>query len=187
MSTESGRTHAALAAREAAVQAKLESLRKVVTAQADGPRPLAELARLAGVSRAFLYQNPDARSLLVGSRSKRRSPAPTANGTTGETGWQQRALNAEAEVARAHDEISVQRLRIADLLGKVQDLECDLPADGVQRLVVAHQDLRRQLQASEQNCRRLEERLTAARENARFLDRRVADLEIKLLDAMRDH
>lgn len=185
MSTESDRTRAALAAREAAVQDKLESLRRVLKRQKSGELgSIAEVARLAGVSRAFLYQNPQARSLLVESRATPHPPTPVRGGQPGEDGWQQRALNAEAEVARAHDEISIQRLRIADLLGKIQDLECDLPPDGVQRLVAAHQDLRRQLQSSEQNCRRLEERLSAARENARFLDKRVADLEIRLLDAM---
>ena len=52
--------------------------------------------------------------------------------------WRQRALNAEHELKRAHGEIYTQRNQIGELLGRIRDLEYDLPPDGVQRVLAEY-------------------------------------------------
>jgi hypothetical protein len=87
---------------------------------------VAAVARRAGVSRTFLYQNADARALVAaatdehainaGARADAASQAETAP-------WRERALNAESELKRAHSEIACQRGRIGELLGRIRDLD----------------------------------------------------------------
>ena len=82
--------------------------------------------------------------------------------------WRERALNAEDALKHAHTEIALQRDNIGQLLGKIRDLENDLPEDGVQRIVTANTTLKQQVRQLTQDKRRLEERLTGARDNNRF-------------------
>lgn len=65
---------------------------------------------------------------------------------------------------------------------KIRDLEADLPEDGVQRLITERTTLKRQIQDLTHEKNRLNERLHAARDNNRFLDNRIADLEAQLID-----
>ena len=141
----------------------------------------AAVARRAGVSRTFLYQNTEARELVATSSGDRTPAHPSDPAATQiEATWRERALNAEHELKRAHDEIALQRTRIGELLGHIRDLENDLPADGVQRLLTeTHTLTARVRQLSEDNSR-LEERLAGSRDNNRFLDKRIADLEAEL-------
>jgi predicted nucleic acid-binding Zn-ribbon protein len=78
----------------------------------------------------------------------------------------------------------LQRDNIGQLLGKIRDLENDLPEDGVQRIVTANTTLKQQVRQLTQDKRRLEERLKGARDNNRFLDKRIADLEAELADRL---
>src|SRR5260370_22607658 len=96
------------------------------------------VGRRAGVSRTFLYQNPDARTLVAeaaaraeGRRVQRHQQAAAEVNAT----WRERALNAEDGLKQAVAEIQPQRKRIGELLGRIRDLELALPADAVQRLV----------------------------------------------------
>jgi phage shock protein A len=85
---------------------------------------------------------------------------------------------------RAHTEIALQRNNIGQLLGKIRDLENDLPEDDVQRIVTENTALKQQVRQLTQDKRRLEERLKGARDNNRFLDKRIADLEAELADRL---
>ena len=64
----------------------------------------------------------------------------------------------------------MQRNTIGELLGKVRDLEADLPEDGVQRLITENTTLKRRVHELAQEVKRFQERLQAARDNNRFLE-----------------
>lgn len=145
---------------------------------------VAAVARRAGVSRTFLYQNAEARALVAtaaGEHAKNADDRASAPVRAEAAPWRERALNAESELKRAHDEIGTQRSRIGELLGRIRDLEHDLPEDGVQRTVTENHALRAQVRQLTQDSRRLEERLVGARDNNRFLDKRIAELEAQLV------
>ncbi len=148
----------------------------------------AAVARRAGVSRTFLYQNAGARALVTGAAAghaknadARADASALARAETGP--WRERALHAESELKRAHGEITAQRGRIGELLGRIRDLEHDLPEDGIARTITENHALRAQVRQLTQDNRRLEERLAGARDSNRFLDKRIADLEAELLAA----
>src|SRR5260370_40472062 len=99
--------------------------------------------------------------------------------------WRERALNAESELKRAPGEIAAQRGQIGELLGRIRDLEHDLPEDGIQRTINENHPLRAQARQLPQDNRRTEERLAGARDTNRFLDKRIAGLEADLLATTR--
>lgn len=145
------------------------------------------LARRAGVSRTFLYQNPDARRLaeeaITTSTARRGTDRQTRRQRDElNAAWRERALNAEDALARTNREIRQQRQHIADLMGQVRDLEHTWSHDGLQQLVTENTTLKQRVRQLTSDNQTLTDKLAAARSNARFLDRRIADLELKLLD-----
>lgn len=141
--------------------------------------------RRAGVSRAFLYQNTEARKLVSEATTQadtQRSQTQTAAAATAESAWRERALNAEDALKTAYQEIHGQRARIAELLGRIGDLELDLPEDAVQRLVTENTTLKQQIRALTAEVGNLTERLASARSNNRSQDKQIADLQAQLLD-----
>lgn len=184
--TDRGQTSAALEARGRASDAKIRRL-DVVLAQMEResvPIVRSEVARRSGVSRTFLYQNEEAQRRVeaasarsLGNLADREQVlAAQANGA-----WQERARNAEAELARAMTEIRAQRGQIADLLGAVRAFEDEVAGDDVHRIRSENLTLRRRVAELEGDHVTLQQRLSAARENARFLDKKVADLEGEVL------
>jgi len=144
------------------------------------------LARHAGVSRTFLYQNPEARHLVdeaITTSTAQRDIDRQARRHRDEhnAAWRERALNAEDALAATNREIVQQRQRIADLLGQVRDLEQTWSHDGLQRLVTENTTLKQRIRQLTDDNQTLSDKLAAARSNARFLDRRIADLELQLL------
>jgi chromosome segregation ATPase len=183
-------TAAAIESRRAAIAAMLGRVDQALQqmSREHAAVTAAAVARRAGVSRSFLYQNAEARALVTAAASGHakdvgdRASAPARS----ETGpWRERALNAESELKRAHGEIAAQRGRIGELLGRIRDLEHDLPEDGIQRTINENHALRAQVRQLTQDNRRMEERLAGARDTNRFLDKRIADLEADLLAATR--
>jgi chromosome segregation ATPase len=177
------RTDAAVRARRQATQEMLERLRTALAATARDHTPVtvAALARTARVSRTFLYQNQQARALIEqATRANRPHPGISSSGIRAQPAWRERALNAEDALAQAHREIRTQRTHIAELLGKIRDLEHDLPEGSLQRIVTENTSLKQQVQQLTQDNQRLQERLASARQNNRFLDKRIADLEAQL-------
>jgi chromosome segregation ATPase len=183
---EAARTAAATQARRAGIAAMIQRVDRALQQMRRERAAItfAAVARRAGVSRSFLYQNADARALVTAaaaghakeSDARAGAPAPA----TGTGPWRERALNAESELKRAHREITAQRGRIGELLGRIRDLEHDLPEDGVARTITENHALRAQVRQLTQDNRRLEERLAGARDTNRFLDKRIAELEAEL-------
>jgi hypothetical protein len=180
------RTAAANQARRATVEAMLDRIR-VALRQMRRERAkvtIAATARRADVSRTFLYQNPEARELVseaAAAADGQRVRDQADQAAHVEASWRERALNAEEALKRAYEEISLQRNNIGHLLGKIRDLEQDLPEDGIQRIVTDNTTLKQQIRQLTQANNLLTERLKGARDNARFLDKRVADLEAQLI------
>jgi hypothetical protein len=181
------RTAAAVAARRQATQAALARVGDVLARMRREKTPVtvAAVSRRAGVSRTFLYSNPEARALLAGATAATR--AHTAQDLAGrdarqEAAWRERALNAEDALKAAHAEIVRQRKRIGELLGQVRDLEAEWTQDAIQRITTENTTVKQRVRQLTADNRTLDERLKAARSNLRFQDRRVADLEAQLLD-----
>lgn len=181
------RTAAALQARRATTDDMVERVTQVLRQmrRERAAVTVAAVARRAGVSRTFLYQNEQARRLVEATGVAAATDVAAdrvAEAAAIETSWRERALNAEHELRRTHSEITTQRGRIGELLGQIRDLESDLPPDGVQQLLTENHTLKAQVRQLAQDNRRLEERLAGARDNNRLLDKRVADLKVELLD-----
>jgi len=94
------------------------------------------------------------------------------------------AYNAEDALKAAYAEISKQRDQIGKLLGRIRDLEIDLPADAVERITTENRVLRQENRKLTADSQQLTERLKAARENNRFLDTRIARLEADLAESL---
>lgn len=171
MSTTSGtapRTAAALQARRSTVESMLDRVRDALKQMREHARvTVAAVARRADVSRTFLYQNLDARSLVEAAAAAdgdQRTLDKVEQAAQVEASWRERALNIEAALKTAHAEIITQRGTIGELLGKIRDLENDLPENGIQRIVIENTTLKQQVRQHVQDKARLEERLRGARD-----------------------
>ncbi|WP_037865082.1 DUF6262 family protein [Streptomyces sp. NRRL S-237] len=162
------------------VQEALAAMRKeraLVTVRA--------VERRAGVSRAFLYQNAAARQLVteaVAQAEGRQARSRQETAEAVEASWRERALNAEDALRQSVAEIQAQRRHIGELMGRIRDLELDLPADAVQRLTTENTTLKQQLRTLAVDHHTLANRLAAARDNNRSQDRKIAELQILLLE-----
>jgi len=144
----------------------------------------AAVARRATVSRTFLYENSTARQRVsdaVEPTVDRRCSDDDSQHSDNQS-WRERARNAEDALKAAHAEIRSQRSTIADLLGRIRDLETDDTRHAVGRLSADNNALHQRVRELTCQNRSLEERLQAARSNSRFLDKRIADLEVSILE-----
>lgn len=183
---EARRTDAANQTRRENVSAMLERLAKAMRQLDERGEGLtaAEVARRARVSRTFLYQNADARTMLSDFRVKAAQSSAFAaerNASRREAIWRERALNAEDSLSEARGEITLQRRTIGSLLGKIEELESALPEESAKRLLGENESLALQVRELKQDLRNTEERLAAARANNRSLDERIAELEVTVL------
>jgi Family of unknown function (DUF6262) len=191
MSSDPGRTEAAIQARRNSTEQMLHRVRDTLRQMRRDHIPFqtATVARRAEVSRTFLYQNEHARKLLAAAIADHPAAAAAASRRqdTGQAGpWKDRALNAEDALKAAYAEISKQRDQIGKLLGRIRDLEIDLPADAVERITIENRTLRQENRDLAAGSQQLTERLKAARENNRFLDTRLARLEAELAESLLD-
>lgn len=181
------RTLAANHARQQATRDKLDrieaTLRTMCRERTTVTYPA--VARRAGVSRTFLYQNTDAKNLvttaIAASGDERRRTQAAHEAQVGAS-WRQRALNAEDALKAAYAEIDTQRERIGILLGQLRDLQSEYAEGTAQRLSEENTVLRQRVRQLTEDNRGLEQKLHAARSNIRFLDKRLADLEAELVD-----
>ena len=123
-------TEAARAARRRATEAAIKRVPDAITRlrREKAQVSVAAVARRAGVSRTFLYGNPDARAAVataITAAGERRVQLLAAQDDEQEATWRERALNAEDGLKAAHAEIIAQRARIGELLGQVRDLESE--------------------------------------------------------------
>jgi hypothetical protein len=180
-------TAAARAARQASTQAALERVRGALVRirRRKTPVTVAAVARQAGVSRTFLYANPQARAAVADATARygtRQAQDLAARDTEQEAPWRERALNAESALKTARSEIISQRARIGELMGQVRDLEAEWTEQATQRITTENTTLKQRVRQLTTDNRTLDERLTAARSNLRFQDRRLAGLEAQIAD-----
>ncbi|MFD7537496.1 DUF6262 family protein [Streptomyces sp. NPDC059819] len=185
--THGPRTQQALLARQQRTLAMLDSIRTATDRMIKKGAVIstAAVARESGASRTFLYEHPDARALVLEATAKaagRRARSRQDAAAEQEAAWRDRALNAEDGLKAAQGEIRRQRTQIGQLLGQVRDLATPWSTRDVVNLTTRVAELDQQLQALTGENRSLKERLTAARENNRFADRRIAELEAELLE-----
>lgn len=178
---------AALAARRSSTQAALARVDHTITRlrHEKATVSIAAIARHAGVSRTFLYTNPDAKAAVAEAiqETTDRPGRPAADPAgAGEATWRERALNAEDALKAVNNEILTQRIRIGELLGRIRDLEAEWTQEAIQRVTTENTTLKQRVRQLTIDNRTLDERLQAARSNLRFQDRRIADLETRLAD-----
>jgi hypothetical protein len=180
-------TAAANLARSQATEHKLDRVREAITVlrRQKAPVSSAALARRAGVSRTFLYENIAARALVagaLGSAIGQRGRDQTEHDDQQQASWRERALNAEDGLKAAYAEIRVQRARIAELMGNIRDLEQRWSTEDIQRITTENTTLKQRVRQLSGDNRTTEERLQAARSNGRFQDRKIAQLEAQLAE-----
>jgi hypothetical protein len=178
-------TAAALAARHRATEAALKRVHDAITRlrREKAQVSVAAVARRADVSRTFLYSNPDARAAVatvLAEAREHRVQLLAAQDDEREATWRERALNAEDALKGAHTEILAQRTRIGELLGQVRDLESEWTQEAIARITTENTTLKQRVRQLSADNRTLDERLKAARDNLRFHDKRIADLEAQL-------
>lgn len=179
------RTAAALAARRRNTAAAVGRVHDALARLRRGKAliSVAAVARRANVSRTFLYDNPEAKAAVmsaIADTGARQSRALAAQEDQREAAWRERALNAEDALKIAYAEIGTQRGRIGELLGQVRDLQAEWTTDTFQKITSENTTLKQRVRQLCADNRTLDERLTAARCNLRFQDRRIADLEAQL-------
>lgn len=180
-------TQAALDARQRKVEAMLDRVRSTTSRMLRDHAPLTvqAIGRRADVSRAFLYQNPQARALVHEAQAKAGTQRQAAHAIADEAvelAWRERALNAETALKAAHDEIRKQRSLLAEQLGRIRDLELDMPQDAAQRLVTENTTLKQQNRTLTSEVTTLTDRLAAARNNNRSMEKQLSELQAELLD-----
>ncbi|MFJ5050370.1 DUF6262 family protein [Streptomyces sp. NPDC088719] len=181
------RTAAALAARRRKTEAALDRVHQALARlrREKAQISVVAVARRAGVSRTFLYDNDEARAAIAAAMDQageRRSRALVEQDDERETTWRERALNAEEALKAAHAEFLSQRTRTGELLGQIRDLEAEWTQEAVQRITTENTTLKQRVRQLTTDNRTLDERLKAARSNLRFQDRRMADLEAQIAD-----
>jgi hypothetical protein len=182
------RTAAAIKARRRATGEKLQHVSDAITwlRRHKAPVTYPAVARRAGVSRTFLYDNPDARALMAAAgiaHAAQQQHDQAEQESQAQASWRERALNAEGALKAAHAEIRSQRTRIGQLLGQVRDAEHHVTPETLQRITTENTTLKQRVRELTSGNRTLEERLQAARSNNRFADRRIAQLEAQITEA----
>jgi hypothetical protein len=179
-------TEAALAARRRSAEAALGRVHDAITRlrREKTQVSVAAVSRRADVSRTFIYGNPDARAAVadaIARAGEQRTRILGAQDDEREAAWRERALNAGDALKAAHHEITVQRTRIGELLGQLRDQQSEWTEEAVQRVTTGNTTLRQRVRTLTAGNRTLGEKLKAARENLRFHDKRIADLEAQLV------
>jgi hypothetical protein len=178
-------TEAALAARRRGTEAALGRVQEAITRirREKTQASIAAISRRAGVSRTFLYSNPDARAAVAAAITQagdQRTRNLAAQDDEREATWRERALNAEGALKAAHTEILAQRTRIGELLGQVRDLQAEWTQEAIQRITTENTTLKQRVRTLTADNRTLDEKLKASRSSLRFHEKRIADLEAQL-------
>ncbi len=132
------RTAAAIKARREATQALAACVEQSLTAmrRAGVPITVAAIARDASVSRTFICQNPNARSLISAALRQDDTSLLASrddHAANAEASWHRRALNAEDALREAGKRLSQQQANIGKLLGRIRDLETEWPEGSLAR------------------------------------------------------
>ncbi|MFE0138493.1 DUF6262 family protein [Streptomyces sp. NPDC059037] len=187
MPVSPSQTQAALATRRRQTRDKLGQVEKAIAQlrRERGRITVRAIADRAAVSSTFLYENASARALVhnaVEASKSRRDQASEEVHNRIESTWRERALNAEAELTRTQREVLSQRQQIGDLMGQIRDTAQMVSGESAQAVITENTTLKRRVHQLTQEHRKLQERLEGARSNNRFAEKRIADLEVQLLD-----
>lgn len=187
MTAASTSTKAAIAARRLQTQAKLAQLDKAVgqLRRERGRLTVRGIAERAGVSATFCYENQEARALVqeaIADACRRRDGDNHQEHDRIEASWRERALNAEDALTRTQQAVFAQRQQIGELMGQLRDTEQAVPGDSIQTVLAENVTLKRRLDQMTREHRSLQERLEGSRSNLRFAEKRIADLEVQLLE-----
>jgi len=118
----------------------------------------ADIARLAGVSRSFTYQNETANTLITSAQSRSRTQlAGRAETITAqqEASWRERALNAEDQTRSLGRELGKHRRLVADLMGQLRDPDGTWLEHERNQLLATQRELHRKLDGARANVSRL--------------------------------
>lgn len=69
---------------------------------------------------------------------------------------------------------------------RIRDIEAEWSQDAIQRVTTENTTLKQRVRQLTTDNRILDERLKAARSNLRFQERRIADLEVQLIESRTD-
>jgi chromosome segregation ATPase len=181
------RTAAAIESRRQNTQAILQRVQAAISVLRRQKKPItyAAVARRAEVSRTFLYENTDARTLVAGATTHapgQHAQTQTDHDTEQDLAWRERAFNAEDALKATHVEIRSQRGRIGELTGRIRDLEQERSSETIGHITTENTTLKQRVRQLSEENRTLSERLQAARSNTRFQDRHIARLEAELIE-----
>jgi hypothetical protein len=138
------------------------------------------VARLAGVSRSFTYENDAANQMIAAAQARSQARAEDRIETTTvqqEASWRERALNAEDEIRNLRRELSTQRQLLGDLLGQLREPDGTWIENDRNRLRQENEYLISQQNQLLRERNELQRRLDGARANVSHLnERRMHDL-----------
>lgn len=169
----------AIDARRRDAETKLAAVRKAVTTMGRTGVAInrADIARLSGVSRSFLYQNQDANTLITDAQARTRADLRAGPALLQEASWRERALNAEDRTRQLNHELAQQRKLVADVLGQLRDPDGTWLEHDRSRLREENQRLQQEHNQLLAAQRDLQRKLDGARANvARLNSERVTEL-----------
>jgi seryl-tRNA synthetase len=178
---------AAIAARQRQTDRKLADVQAAIAQlrRETGQLTVTAIARRAGVSSTFLYENPQARPVIqdavAATRSQRARRAVDEHDRV-EATWRERALNAEEGLTHAHNEIRAQRNRIGELMGQLRDTETAGSGEPAQTMAAENASMKRRVRQLTREHRELQERLEGCRANLRHAETRMGELEAQLVE-----
>lgn len=176
------RPEGAIESRRRDAVAKTGAVAKAVRALGRSGVPVtrAGVARLAGVSRSFTYQNEQAGAMIIAAQARTRVSATdqAAKQTTQqESAWRERALNAEDRIRELHHELSTERQLTGDLLGRLRDPDGTWLEDDRRQLRHDNERLRSERDQLLRERNELQRKLDGARANvSRLAEQRVTEL-----------
>lgn len=172
----------AIEARRTAARIKESAVDKAIRQLSRTGTPIERtaVARLAGVSRSFTYENVHARAAIEAACDRSRADASrrvAERSAIEESSWRERALNAEDQLACIKRDLERQRTLVSDALAQLRDpdgtwltAERDRRRTENEALLLERNNLasernqtQRQLDAARSNITRLMQRL--ARQN----------------------
>jgi hypothetical protein len=142
---------------------------------------LATVARLAGISRTFLYENEQARAMIEAARNECRCGKPsmtTRKSRHGGNGLSMQNRGLKKPEPRSADSAGL----LLNSWGRSATWRPHIQTKQCNDITTENATLRRRVQQLEDTNRGLDERLKAARENTRFMDRRLAEVEAQLVE-----
>src|SRR5579859_7519115 len=176
------RPEQAIDARRRAAASKVAAVEKAIKALGRTGAPLTRMvvARLAGVSRSFTYENDVANRMITAAqamsqvRADDRIETRTAHQ---EASWRERALNAEDEIRNLRRELATQRQFVGDLLGQLREPDGTWIEQDRNRLRRENEQLLSERNQLLRERNELQRRLDGARANiSRLNEHRVQEL-----------